>query len=69
MYRKCKSLTTSVAHEMYWELFLARLAAYGVGFVARFSPIDMYFINLFLVYSIKYDKVGRYSSLSPTAKS
>lgn len=54
---------------MYWELFLARLAAYGVGFVARFSPIDMYFINLFLVYSIKYDKVGRYSSLSPTAKS
>jgi len=40
---------------MYWKLSLARLAAYGVGFVARFPPpIDMYFINLFLVFGIKY---------------
>jgi len=33
---------------MYWELFLARLAAYGVRFAACFRPIDVYLITMFL---------------------
>jgi len=52
--RRCKSLPTSTAHEMYWKLFLARLAAYAVGFAACFRPINMYLMTMLLGSGIAY---------------